>query len=255
MGNFQVFDDLSNEEYHKAKGISSSDFSLIAKSCLAYEYKGLMSWSSPALSIGTLYHTAILEPDKLEEEFFVCPTKGTTTKAALEAQETNPGKTMVTEDDLIKAKQAAARVNAVFGDILGEMKKEYSFFVEDENYGIIRKVRPDAHNDTIVIDIKTTREDNPQDFFKSFFKYRYDRQAAYYFDTLRLTGIDIEEFYIIAVPTVGNPAPFGIRVSEEVLEKGRFEYLELLSKYRDYKISEKDNNRFADITLPEWMKR
>ncbi len=62
------------EEYHAGPGVSKSDLDLIARSPAHYRaQKAAPREATPAMIIGSAFHTATLEPEKFDLEFAVAP--------------------------------------------------------------------------------------------------------------------------------------------------------------------------------------
>ena len=81
--------DISNEAYHQGPGISRSALLEFKKSPYHYWYKYknpdyIPESPTPAQILGHALHTAILEPEKVEEQFVVLPKVDKRTKAGAE---------------------------------------------------------------------------------------------------------------------------------------------------------------------------
>lgn len=227
---------ISNEDYHAMPGVSSTALVFMEKSYKAFDNRHLFPYDSPALVKGDLWHTAILEPHALGTRYMESPTVGLETKAAQAAREENPGVTIVEKGGLAEAESMGNKVRVIYGDILAGCQMETSIIVQDETYGIKRKCRPDAWDRAqgIVIDVKTTAEVSPQAFKRKVEQLKYHRQAAWYMDTMELAGVKPKIMALLVVPTNGT-APFGFYFSDEMLQKGRDEYHELLKGYKEYR--------------------
>lgn len=72
------YTDISNEEYHSSNGISSTMLKDARISLMYYERrhvsKIIQRERSEALDFGSLFHTLVLEPEKVEDEFSLAPT-------------------------------------------------------------------------------------------------------------------------------------------------------------------------------------
>lgn len=70
--------ELSNEAYHASEGVSSTTLKeLINRSpahCRAY-MDGLRKKGSASMSLGTIIHSAVLEPESFGQEYFVLPAR------------------------------------------------------------------------------------------------------------------------------------------------------------------------------------
>jgi hypothetical protein len=247
---------MTNQEYREAEGISSSDFRLLEISPKHLEHKDRFPLGSKSLTFGTALHSMVLEPDKFKDEYVTAPkfdlrtNKGKEEKRLFE--EEHQGKTVLKSDEIDTLVQMAKNVNAIAGGILQGGIAESSIFVKDD-LEFTRKCRPDYYieNAGIVIDLKTTRSCKPYDFQKSIFDYSYHRQAAWYMDTLKLSGKPANTFIIIAVE---KSSPHMVRVyqiKDEAIEKGREEYQALLEDYKKY-IDTGVAEVVKPISLPKW---
>ena len=61
-----IFFDMSNEEYHSLDGLSSTQFQDLDLSVAIYDNRHLFKYDCEAFRIGTLNHTALLEPHLLD---------------------------------------------------------------------------------------------------------------------------------------------------------------------------------------------
>ena len=84
--------DITNDEYHAANGISRSRLMLLDKSPYHYWYEVLsgeaeVRESTPAMLIGSLFHTLLLEPEKFDREYALMPKIDRRTKQGKEDYE------------------------------------------------------------------------------------------------------------------------------------------------------------------------
>jgi len=249
---------MTNQEYHEAKGISSSDFRLLEKSPLHLHLKENFKLSGNAFDFGSALHKLVLEPNEFNEEFAIAPDLPKNTKAGKEAYkkflEEVGDKTVITSTEYKQIELMTKNVNAIAGGLLQGGKAETSHFVTDKD-GIVRKCRPDYYNEDLglVIDVKTSKDSSIYGFKKAIYEYRYHRQAAWYLDTLQLNNKNASRFIFIVVE---KTAPYMVSVYElnqEAIEKGREDYQRLLSEYVEY-LETKKAKVVKDIGLPEWAK-
>jgi len=252
---------LSNEEYHKAEGISSSDFRLLEKSPIHYENKELFKLSGKQFDLGSLVHKMVLEPSTVGEEFIKEDFEGADlNKNSKEYKEAKAdfvarceGLLVIPVDVWEQAEAMTKNVMAIAGGLLQEGVAEESFFVEDKTFDITRKCRPDFYREDLglVIDLKTTGDGSEYGFSKSMYDYRYHRQASWYLNTLSMAGINAERFIFITVET---KKPYMVDVWEIdplSLEKGRENYTDLLIEYKRYK-DKGIANIVKTISIPDW---
>ncbi len=230
--------DMPNYVYHLSEGISSS---MVKKSCESmmlyhglYVSKEIEQSKGDALRFGNLFHTLVLEPEKLAEEYIVLDdTIDRRTKAGKEAYkvvtETAEAKQLivVTQAEFELANKMAARaVNDKYaGKLLRSMQRltEISYYDTHPTTGLQVKVRPDLSVGNVCIDLKSIHVNRSVDsewmlehLRREVIKYKYHLSAAMYLDVAKL-----KEFVWIFV----NKAPgyhwvATIRASEELLNEG-----------------------------------
>jgi len=209
--------ELSNEEYHKQRGegehfFSSSQLKDILDDPELFHRKYILgeieNESKAAFDIGTYFHTAILEPEKLMEDCAIYEGATRRGKSWDAFKEENAGKAILTLKDLDKAKIIidAAQASPITMDLLKTGEPEVSFFVMLE--GVPVKVRFDwlclGKKKSYAVDLKSTTG-NAKDEDKIRHKivdFKYDMSAALYVDAvnefIRLTGMKVApvtEFY------------------------------------------------------------
>lgn len=239
-----MIEGLSNADYHNFGGLSSTKFPLIDLSVRAFDYRHLFDFDKPVYDEGNLCHDCILLPHLVDDNYIESPTVGLDTKAACEMRENNPDKMVVGQGMIEKYQTLAKLVRLMVPFVTFEStKKEVSFFHKHEETGLIFQIRPDIYNPLIglLYDVKSTKANNPREFIKIIEEYNYDLSIAFYYDVLIMCGYNVNLEYVgwLAVPKSKPNIPFLVRCSGELLEKGRSKYQRLLTKYIEYKLSEK----------------
>jgi hypothetical protein len=77
------------------------------------------------------------------------------------------------------------------------------------------------------VDLKTTRNANPESFKETIIEQRYHMQAAYYCDAL-----GFKDYYIYAIEKTKPHCVCLYKLSSETLEKGRILYNDAMSKFK-----------------------
>ena len=177
----EIYDKLREDEHYYGdfgkQFLSNSDISTLLKNPKDL-HKPMPK--SPALLVGGYFHTAILEPDKLNR-FKIIEATTRNTKAYKEISE---GEICLLqhEVDKIQLMTEAIQSNDVCRDlikpILGEV--EYEEPRVAEIHGQMWKGKADVinHEEKLVIDLKTTSDINK--FQWSANKFNYDSQAFIY---------------------------------------------------------------------------
>jgi hypothetical protein len=204
----------SNADYHADLAVSASHLHAIARSPYHYWSRYLDPNRKPveptaAMRLGTLVHTAVLEPDELLQRYGVCQARNT--KAGKEQAErmAAEGLEPVTSADMALALSMASSVRqhpAAYA-LLAQGKAEQSFWWDDATTGLRCKCRPDWYYGSTVVDLKTTTDASPAGFARSVATFRYHVQASHY-----LSGLHgAERFVFIAVE---KTAPYAVAVYE-----------------------------------------
>ena len=197
--------------------------------------------SIPAFNIGTYFHTAILEPEKLEAECAVW--EGTRRGKAWEEFElANKGKAIITKSELPKAENCikAVQNSVIAQDIFSKGEAEVSLFVELE--GLRIKVRADWINfeDGYIDDLKSTTGNclSMGKIKNSISDYEYALSAALYLDAFneylkKDKDTLLKNFYwTFASKDRGNCKTY--QASEELLRVGRAKYKEAIRLIKYY---------------------
>jgi len=198
-----------------------------------------------ALRFGSLVHTMILEPEKVANNFVVFnpderpeADKGMTSKINkawkmqmdLDCKEGR--KTLMT---MVQMKLALTLQEKLYAcpevmEVLNNCDTEVPKMWTDLNTMSKCKGKADIvmKGGTTLVDIKTTGKD-VKDFERSAYNFDYHRQAAFYMD-----GFGATEFVFIVIES-NAPHQIGIfTCSEDFIDKGRHEYIELLEQKQKY---------------------
>lgn len=234
--------DMSSEEYHSTPGtFSSSQMKDLLEDPEVFHRKYIAKTearlSIPAFDIGTYFHTAILEPEKLEKECAVF--YGTRRGSAWDQfQLDNKGKAIITETEHEKALTLikAVKNSPIAMGRLARGKPEISAFVDIEvsngeiycdgdvlgKYGwqsskskpgkdkivLPMKVRADLLAEDFIQDLKSTSGNTKAEYAmrNKISEYSYDLSAAMYLDLFSIAcGRVISEFvWTFASKDMGN---------------------------------------------------
>lgn len=234
---------LSNKDYHEAGGLSSTRFDLIRKSVRVFKFRHLFDTWKPCFDEGTLCHDCILTPENIDKTYIESPTLGLDTKKAEALREANPDKIIVAKGMIEHYRNIANAVNKIV-PFLKYTEKEVSFFHYHKDADLLMQARPDIYAPKfgMLYDLKSTKANDPKEFEKIIEPYNYDLSLAYYNDVLNLCGYktNLELMGWLCVPKSAPHAPFIVSASDELIEKGRSKYQELLTRYMDYIAAEKE---------------
>jgi len=235
--------DIANSDYHSSRGISRSALMEFKRSPFHYWHKHLRNSddigveSTSAMIMGNLIHTMVLEPHKFDDEFVMRPEMDRRTNAGKLAfnqfTATLAGRIGVTYEQV---QQADAISKAVIASelaqaLLSDCKIEQSIYFTHADTGIQCKVRPDAWNGSIVVDLKTTNDASYRAFQTSAFRYGYFLQAGMIYEALRSIDMVLEKFVILAVE---KDAPHAVAVyvlDAEAIGYGCAQFHTLMASY------------------------
>lgn len=175
--------------------------------------------------------------------------------------ENNPGRIVLSPevwDQLHSMRDAVHNhpaAHALLTSVPGEAEK--SVYWIDPTTGVLCRCRPDWwRDDYVLVDVKTTDDASPEGFAKSMANWRYDVQAPYYMDGVKLaTGRDVKAFVFIAVEKK-PPYAVGVYVLDSAsLELGRAQYQHDLRVYAECLAN--DNwpgygDKIQTINMPAW---
>lgn len=199
------------------------------------------SSDSDALMFGRLVHTVILEPDKLNTYAVLDPDEigvkangdkadnPTATKAWKDAvfAAKRDGLTVVSPKVLAKALalEAAVLKHPEAARLLAEATdREISAYAEHSTGATVR-ARLDLLCPGAVVDLKTTRDADPENFGRSMHAYGYHISAANYLDVARANGLDVHRFDLICVekePTPGGDYRVSVlEIHPDAIDLGR----------------------------------
>lgn len=260
----QIIKNLSNKDYHAMDGLSKSKMDKIAISPAHYK----ASLEEPekqteALIFGSLFHTMVLEPEKIESEYAIEPVVNKRTnegKAILqEFYEQNAEKTIITQEQLETAKIMRDKImeNKIAKKLLKSKGEcEISLFWNDEKTGTLLKARPDKIVDDIIIDLKTAVSASPNSFYKKAYDYAYHRQSAHFMEAYRKCYNKEPAGFIFIV--IEKEPPYAVcvyKASKEFIEKGEQEVRKLIDIYAECEKTNTWNGypeKIYELNLPAW---
>lgn len=150
----------------------------------------------------------------------------------------NPDKTVVMPDEWETARYVrdAIMKHKPAAELLEVGVAEKTIFFDEPETGAKCKCRPDwmATDARLIVDLKTSKDASPAGFGRSAWAYRYDVQAAFYFDgVMYATGMGYDGFVFIAAE---KERPYPVKVyymDEDDLRVGRRRYMANLETYVD----------------------
>lgn len=222
---------ISNEQYHSSEGISRTQLMLLDKSPYHFWYECLSGMaevkeSTPAMNIGSAFHSLLLEREKFSNEFGVLPRVDRRTKQGKDQYnefiESNIGRILLTDDQFFKVEQMVALVSQheIVTTLLGESVFEQSIFWTDVETGLQFKTRPDIWSSKMIVDLKTTNDASPYSFTRSALNYGYYLQAGMAYEACKAIGKPFEMFVILACEKEAPHVPAVFIMHDEALQFG-----------------------------------
>ncbi|GAB3736404.1 hypothetical protein GCM10027594_17410 [Hymenobacter agri] len=195
---------LDYDTYRALPAVANSDLSRLRDALDGRPPRPQNSANDGALSFGTAFHTALLEPEQYV-----------------------PGQPGL-NDTLVWWLVDGVKMDARLAELLAQGTPEVSVLFTEPLTDTLCKLRADlvvAQPDQAftIIDFKTTNARDADHFLWQCSAYDYDRQAAFYTDALRA-----DRFLLVGVQKIEPFGVFTIEVSEQMLAEGRQKYQRLL---------------------------
>jgi hypothetical protein len=240
-----IYENIPAEDYFAWDAVSNSKLSLLKRSPKHYQHG--FAESTPAMQLGSLVHSGVLEPLAIAKRYVFMPdysshpdnvtgkgersfSSATTFVKSMQDQfrRLHHDKEIVTEEqyNTMVGMATALAENEKAKHLLRDGKSEVSVVWDDPDTGLRCKARADWLKPGIMADLKTTMD--AAEFERSIVKFGYHRQMAFYARGLRANGIDAEPWIIC----VEKSAPYGCRCAPMDLKSlhiGAAEIDELLS--------------------------
>ena len=214
--------------YDKMKNLTlnNSGIKLILKSPKTFDYvMRYGSEESQALRDGKLFHWAILEPEKFQEQHFVDVQSKNTKAYKLAKEEFGSVFTMKEKSDAERLADAFFRNEKAMSYITN---CEFEVPLIGNIMGYPFRGKADIIKRDMIFDIKTTSDISA--FEVSAKKYGYDVQAFVYCE---LFGVSYENFIFVVIDK--GSLDIGIYdVSEEAYERGRLKVQQALNTYHNF---------------------
>ena len=259
---------MTNSDYRKAEGVSSSELKQMVKSPAHYRYwkDNPDDTDTPALLFGRACHKYVLETYDFYKEFAVAPNVDRRNKEGKELWNKfvaeSEGKDVITEEqfEVIDAMRNAMLATPFVSKLING-EHEVSLFWTDEDTGIKCKCRPDSLNDKlkIVVDYKTCDNAETQHFMRKAIDLGYDLQASYYLDGVKATtGLDC--IFVFIAQEKKPPYAVNILQADDVfIRSGRQLYKDMLATYKE--CTETGNwwgylgaeNQINTLGVPKWL--
>jgi len=217
-----IYDGISNADYHADPALGSTSLKTLATRTPAhYQHDLTHPKFSDAFDIGTVAHSLILEGDESGVAVIdVADKRGAKWTAHADVARAKGKIPLLTKEwEQVKAMRDAVVAHPIAGPLFTGHRAEASVFWEED--GLTLKCRPDAWKPGLLVDLKTTRDANPNEFGKTAHDYGYHQSAAHYIDGVKAaTGEELPFHFVL----VEKSEPYLVSVVEldiEAINLGR----------------------------------
>lgn len=257
-------------DYHAHPALGSTRLRELLKSPALY--KENVRKDTPALALGSLVHTLVLEPETFPERYVVVPKidgrtkEGKAQKAALEADP----RIAVDGDTMAQASSCATSImgHVVYRQIRDAqtehtvMWDETVEWADSDGVTHTSTVKCKARFDVVgpwLVDLKTCRDASPSGFSRSIGTYGYHIQAAHYLAGARASGMEPRGFLFACVETSAPYLAAGYLLGDPSLQQGDEERKDALAIYARCVHEDRwpgyNDDRIDVIDLPVWAQR
>lgn len=268
---YGCYTELSNENYHAIKShVSRSAIMDFAKSPYNYWAKHLnpdrpKKTSTPAMELGTAFHTLILEFDRFNNEYAILPPKILLKDVGRDAYEEHKEKCEKIESSnkitipmetwfLLCDMKSRIESHQQAMQLIKDGRIENSFFWQDEHSGLGVKARPDILHDNMIVDLKTCNDASPRAFQSAMVLGGYHIQGAMIRDgVLAIEDRRINNVINICIETK-YPHNIGIYIIDEfAIDEGQVKYKNILLELKNAAVHNTyENYGIQTIGLPRW---
>ena len=186
---------------------------------------------------------------KATDEFFF--------KAKSEREDCIP----LSAEDIADYKQQFQKLldNATFRALSEETEhREFSIRWQDTITGTKLRCRPDACTETVMWDLKTTRDKNPQKtFWKAVVDYGYAFQQVLYTEGARAAGINVKQFVFMVTSTVAPFRCHAVVLPEQLVDQARRQVRTVVADLGNRIALEdwqpEDGGQITTLFVPKWI--
>lgn len=254
-------------EYHSLPGVSITRLKNMKRSALHYRHFLAAPPQSSPMTLGTASHCSVLEPERFGREYAMwsrrsksgslCPRTGQFWESFV-AESGN--KSIITEDEADTALTLAKAVRSSPAAMRYLQAGDPEVTMQWEVNAQHRRGRADwltiIDDDHYLVGLKTARDCRPFVFGNAAAKLGYHLQWAYYHDGYEaITGRKPKMVEIV----VESSAPHAVvvyRITEDIIEQGRDEYVELIEALQKCEASGEwpgPATDEIDLSLPSWV--
>lgn len=218
-----IYSGVKNADYHRDEALGSTSLKTLATRTPAhYQHEKANPKTSDAFDLGTVAHSIILEGDSSGVRIIeVDDKRGAKWTVPAEVARAEGRIPLLTKEWVqVKAMRDAVMSHKQARELFIGHEAEQSVFWDED--GLLLKCRPDSwFKGERLVDLKTTRDANPNTFGKTAHEYGYHQSAAHYIDGVKAaTGEDLPFHFVLVEKT----EPYLVSVVEldiEAINLGR----------------------------------
>jgi hypothetical protein len=198
-----IYAGISNADYHADPALGSTSLKTLAtKTPAHYQWDKAHPKFSDAFTLGTAAHSLILEGSTADIVVVQADNWLTKDAKVAKAEALAAGKQPLLTKEMaqVTAMRDAVMAHPVARELFTGHQAEQSVFWEED--GLALKCRPDAWKPGILIDLKTTRSADPNEFGKTAHEFGYHQSAAHYIDGVKAaTGEELPFHFVLVEKT------------------------------------------------------
>lgn len=253
---------ITNAEHHSGKFITSSTLKAALRTPAYYKayINGDFKSDTDALRLGTLIHTAVLQPSEWDNQVVLCPVdedgnrldrRSKANKAIWAELEATAGDKVICtpseREDALRIAEAVMR-NPQAAEWLSVGVAEVTGVVDGD-----KAIRPDWRNTlgAYLVDLKSCTDASPDAVQRAVVNFDYDLSAAYYCDIAG--SIDIQTYRDFVWIFVEKQFPYNVQcyvASIELLDRGRSRYEQALRNIDELEEVNSYPAYYSPLTLP-----
>lgn len=265
---------FSIDDYHRGEAVSKSQLDALDKSAFHFwslhrdPNRPTNRVSNPAFALGSMTHTAILEPHDFDHRHVLAPVCDRRTKEGKAVWAEFVAGLMPGQEaaDPVMRSQALAmseslRTVPILRHLLSAGEAEISAYWTDPDSQVACRCRPDwvvEDGDGVwILDIKTARDASPEGFAKAILNYGYAKQDGFYSDGFAAaSGKRVKGFIFGTVETTWPHAAAAYQLTEEDRAWGKNLYRVNLATYAECMRTNiwpgYTNGQIQTLQLPAW---
>lgn len=251
---------MTFDEYRQIDAANWSTLKELRRSARHYKHALTAKRDSKAMRLGRASHVAVLEPERFASQYAIWDQGRRFGKKWDAYCAEHASKEILAEQEFsaCMSLQSAVRANPLAARHLMRGEAEVTMVWADEQTGLALKGRADWIGG-VLLDLKTTRDASPDGFAKEVVRYGYHCQLSLYQDGwAEMHGGERLPVAIVAVESLAPHVVTVFRVPDHVLETGRAEVRELLSKLVELRKAGEwpgYSTEEVQLELPAWAER